>query len=150
MGKSKETFNKKEKEKKRAKQKKDKAEKMEERKANAKKGKSLDDMMAYIDENGNISSTPPDPNKRKVFKQEDMQIGVPKHIPGEDENSVRTGVVAFFNDEKGFGFINDLQTQERVFVHANNLSEPLKEGNRVNFEVEMGPKGPSAVNVKKA
>ena len=150
MGKSGETFSKKEKEKKRAKQKKDKAEKMEERKANAKKGKSLDDMMAYIDENGNISSTPPDPNKRKVFKQEDMQIGVPKHVPGEDENSVRTGVVAFFNDEKGFGFINDLQTQERVFVHANNLSEPLKEGNRVNFEVEMGPKGPSAVNVKKA
>ena len=123
---------------------------MEERKANAKKGKSLDEMMAYIDENGNISSTPPDPNKRKVFKQEDMQIGVPKHIPGEDEDPVRTGVVAFFNDEKGFGFINDLQTQERVFVHANNLSEPIKEGNRVNFEVEMGPKGPSAVNVKKA
>ncbi len=150
MGKSGETFNKKEKEKKRAKQKKDKAEKMEERKANAKKGQSLDDMMAYIDENGNISSTPPDPNKRKVFKQEDMQIGVPKHIPGEDEGSVRTGVVAFFNDEKGFGFINDLQTQERVFVHANNLSEPLKEGNRVSFEVEMGPKGPSAINVQKA
>jgi cold shock CspA family protein len=150
MGKSGETFNKKEKEKKRAKQKKDKAEKMEERKANVKKGKSLDEMMAYIDENGNISSTPPDPNKKKVFKQEDMQIGVPKHVPGEDEDPVRTGVVAFFNDEKGFGFINDLQTQERVFVHANNLSEPIKEGNRVNFEVEMGPKGPSAVNVKKA
>ncbi len=150
MGKSGETFNKKEKEKKRAKQKKDKAEKMEERKANVKKGKSLDEMMAYIDENGNISSSPPDPNKKKVFKQEDMQIGVPKHVPGEDEDPVRTGVVAFFNDEKGFGFINDLQTQERVFVHANNLSEPIKEGNRVNFEVEMGPKGPSAVNVKKA
>ena len=150
MGKSGETFNKKEKEKKRAKQKKDKAEKMEERKANVKKGKSLDEMMAYIDENGNISATPPDPNKRKVFKQEDMQIGVPKHVPGEDEDPVRTGVVAFFNDEKGFGFINDLQTQERVFVHANNLSEPIKEGNRVNFEVEMGPKGASAVNVKKA
>ena len=104
MGKSGETFNKKEKEKKRAKQKKDKAEKMEERKANVKKGKSLDEMMAYIDENGNISSTPPDPNKKKVFKQEDMQIGVPKHVPGEDENPIRTGVVAFFNDEKGFGF----------------------------------------------
>ena len=150
MAKSKETFSKKEKEKKRLKKQRDKVEKMKERKINAKKGKTLEDMMAYVDENGNISSTPPDPNKRKVFKQEDMQIGVPKHIPGEDENSVRTGVVAFFNDEKGFGFINDLQTQERVFVHANNLSEPLKEGNRVNFEVEMGPKGPSAVNVKKA
>ena len=150
MGKSGETFNKKEKEKKRAKQKQDKAEKMEERKANAKKGKSLDEMMAYIDENGNISSTPPDPKKKKVFNQEVMVIGVPKHIPGSEEDAVRTGVVAFFNDEKGFGFINDLQTQERVFVHANNLSEPLKEGNRVSFEVEMGPKGPSAVNVKKA
>ena len=148
MGKSGETFNKKEKEKKRAKQKQDKAEKMEERKANAKKGKSLDEMMAYIDEDGNISSTPPDPSKKKVFRQEDMQIGVPKYI-AEDE-PIRTGVVAFFNDEKGFGFINDLQTQERVFVHANNLSEPIKEGNRVNFEVEMGPKGPSAINVKKA
>ena len=150
MAKSQETFGKKEKQKNKLKHRQDKLEKMEERKANAKKGKTLEEMMAYIDENGNISSTPPDPNKRKVFKQEDMQIGVPKHIPGEDENSVRTGVVAFFNDEKGFGFINDLQTQERVFVHANNLSEPLKEGNRVNFEVEMGPKGPSAVNVKKA
>ena len=150
MGRSGETFGKKEKEKKRAKDRQEKQEKMEERKANAKKGKSLEDMMAYIDENGNISSSPPDPKKKKVFNQEDMIIGVPKHIPGSEEDAVRTGVVAFFNDEKGFGFINDLQTQERVFVHANNLSEPIKEGNRVNFEVEMGPKGPSAVNVKKA
>ena len=69
MGKSQETFGKKEKEKKKLKQRQDKQEKMEERKANAKKGKSLDEMMAYIDENGNISSTPPDPRKKKVFKQ---------------------------------------------------------------------------------
>ena len=52
MAKSKETFNKKEKEKKRLKQKQEKMEKMQERKANATKGKSLEDMMAYIDENG--------------------------------------------------------------------------------------------------
>jgi hypothetical protein len=38
---------------------------MQERKANAKKGKTLEEMMAYIDKNGNISSTPPDPRKRK-------------------------------------------------------------------------------------
>jgi hypothetical protein len=76
MGRSQETFNKKEKEKKRAKQRQDKAEKMEERKANGKKGKSLDDMMAYIDENGNISSTPPDPRKKKIFNSDDVQIGV--------------------------------------------------------------------------
>ncbi len=77
MAKSQETFGKKEKQKKRAKQRQDKAEKMEDRKANAKKGKSLEEMMAYIDENGNISSIPPDPRKKKIFNQEDMQIGVP-------------------------------------------------------------------------
>ena len=121
---------------------------MEERKANAKKGKSLDEMMAYIDENGNISDTPPDPKKMKVFKQEDINIGVPK-FEEREEDLIRTGVVTYFNNDKGFGFINDLQTQERVFVHVNQLSEPLKEGDKLTFEVEMGPKGPSAINVKK-
>src|SRR5687768_16214248 len=114
MAKSKDTFGKKEKEKKRLKDRKDKQEKMDERKANAKKGKSLDEMMAYIDENGNISSTPPDPRKKKTFNQEDMQIGVPKQEPTNPEDLIRTGVVTFFNSAKGFGFINDLQTQERV------------------------------------
>lgn len=149
MAKSKETFGKKEKEKKRLKERQEKHEKMEERKANARKGKSLDEMMAYIDEDGNISSTPPDPKKKKVFKPEDMQIGVPKYVASEEE-AIRTGIVAFFDEAKGFGFINDLQTKERVFVHINQLSGPLSEGNKVSYEVEMGPKGPMAVNVKKA
>jgi len=149
MAKSKETFDKKEKEKKRAKQRQNKAEKMEERRANAKKGKSLEDMMAYIDENGNISSTPPDPRMKKVFKQEDMQIGVPKYDPADAPDPVRTGVVTFFNDTKGFGFIKDMQTQESVFVHVNQLSERISENDKVNFEVQMGPKGASAINVKK-
>jgi cold shock CspA family protein len=149
MGKSQETFGKKEKEKKKLKQRQDKQEKMEERKANAKKGKSLDEMMAYIDENGNISSTPPDPRKKKVFKQEDMQIGVPKQEEGDPADIIRTGVITFFNNDKGFGFIKDLQTQESVFVHINQLDGPVKENEKVSFEVEMGPKGPNAVNVKK-
>ncbi len=149
MAKSQETFGKKEKQKKKLKERQDKKEKMEERKANAKKGKSLDEMMAYLDENGNISSTPPDPNKRVVFKAEDMQIAVPKQQAPDPEDAFRTGVVTFFNDDKGFGFINDLQTQERVFVHVNQLSEPIRENDKVRFEVEMGPKGPSALRVKK-
>ncbi|MEP6676041.1 MAG: cold shock domain-containing protein [Ferruginibacter sp.] len=150
MARSQETFGKKEKEKKRLKQRQDKQEKKEERKANGTKARSLDDMMAYIDENGNISSTPPDPNKKKVFKQEDMQIAVPKYVPGEEADAVRTGIVTFFNDAKGFGFIRDLQTQESVFVHINQLSAPVKENEKVSFEVQMGPKGASAVNVQKA
>jgi cold shock CspA family protein len=149
MGKSQETFNKKEKEKKKIRQRLDKAEKMEERKANAKKGKSLDEMMAYIDENGNISSTPPDPKKKKIFKQEDMQIGVPKPMEAGPGEAIRSGVVSFFNDTKGFGFIKDLQTQDSIFVHINQLSEPIRENDKVTFEVERGFKGLNAVNVKK-
>lgn len=149
MAKSKETFGKKEKEKKKQKQKQDKREKMEERKANTKKGKSLDEMMAYIDENGDISSTPPDPKKKRVFRSEDMQIGVPKGTEDDSVQAVRTGVINYFNESKGFGFINDLQTQERVFVHINALLERVQEGDKVDFEVESGPKGLNALQVKK-
>src|SRR5688500_20319403 len=107
MGRSQQSFNKKEKEKKRAKQRQDKEEKMQQRKADLKKGKSLDEMMAYIDEDGNISATPPDPTKKKVFNHEDIEIGVPQH-QASDEDPVRSGVATFFNDEKGVGFINYL------------------------------------------
>ncbi len=148
MSKSKETFGKKEKEKKKLKQRQEKQEKMEERKANAKKGKSLDEMMAYIDEDGNLSSTPPDPKKRKVFNLEDINTGVPPPKPNED--TVRTGIISFFNEAKGYGFIKDLTTQESIFVHVNQLSEPVKENNKVSFEVEHGAKGLNAINVKKS
>jgi cold shock CspA family protein len=149
MGKSQETFGKKEKEKKRAKQRQDKAEKMEERKANAKKGKTLEEMMAYVDEDGNISATPPDPKRKKVFRQEEIQIGIPKHDPANEPDPIRTGVVTFFNDAKGFGFIKDLQTQESIFVHVKQLLERISENDKVVFEVEMGHKGPNAIQVKK-
>ena len=152
MAKSQETWNKKEREKKKQKSKQDKQEKKLERKQNAgSEGKSLDDMMAYIDENGNITSTPPDPTKkRKVINAEDIEVGVPKQRPVDPADLIRKGTVSFFNESKGYGFIQDLQSQERVFVHVNGLTEAIKENNKVTFEVEMGPKGPSAVNVKKA
>jgi cold shock CspA family protein len=76
-------------------------------------------------------------------------IGVPKQEPVNEADLIRTGVVTFFNDAKGFGFIKDLVTQESVFIHVNQLQEPIKENEKVIFEVEMGPKGPSAINVKK-
>ncbi len=152
MAKSQETWNKKEREKKKQKSKQDKQEKKLERKQNAgTEGKSLDDMMAYIDENGNITSIPPDPTKkRKVINAEDIEVGVPKQRPVDPADLIRKGTVSFFNESKGYGFIQDLQSQERVFVHVNGLTEAIKENNKVTFEVEMGPKGPSAVNVKLA
>src|SRR6185312_3014683 len=148
MSKSQETWSKKEREKKKQKDRKDKLERKQERKENAKEGKSFDDMLAYIDENGNLSSTPPDPAKMKRVKLEDIQIAVPKQVPGEGMDAVRKGKVTFFNESKGYGFIRDLETQESIFVHANGLINQIKENNTVTFEVEMGPKGPGAVNVR--
>jgi cold shock CspA family protein len=147
LARSTETFNKKEREKKRQKKSLDKKEKAQDRKANATKGKSLEDMMAYIDEYGNISSTPPDPTRKLKVNSQDIQIAVPKQ-ENIVEDIVRTGIVAFFNEAKGYGFIKDMQTQESIFVHANALTEPIKENNKVTFEVEPGQKGPTAVRVK--
>jgi cold shock CspA family protein len=149
MGRSLETFSKKEREKKKAIKQKDKKEKAEERKANSDKGKSLDDMMAYIDENGNITSTPPDPARRRKIVAEDIQIAVPKQADLDPADLIRNGIVTFFNESKGFGFIRDLQSQESVFVHINGLEQPIQENDKVTFETQQGPKGLGAVKVKK-
>jgi cold shock CspA family protein len=149
MAKSQATYSKKENEKKRLKKQKDKQEKKEERQANAKKGLKLEDMMAYVDENGNISSTPPDPSKKKVINTEDIQIGISRQEDIIDENPVKKGTVTFFNDSKGYGFIKNTDTQDSIFVHANGLITQIKEGDKVTFEVEMGQKGPTAVKVSK-
>jgi cold shock CspA family protein len=141
-----ETWNKKEREKKKRQIKKEKAERKQERKEN-KSSSDLESMYAYLDENGNLSSKPPDPRKKIVVNVEDIELGVPKHETNP-EDLIRTGIVTFFNTEKGYGFIKDLITQESVFVHINALTEPIKENNKVSFEVEMGAKGANAVNVK--
>jgi cold shock CspA family protein len=149
MGKPTETFSKKEKEKKRLKKQQDKREKAEDRKANSDKGKSLDEMMAYVDENGNITSTPPDPSKRKKVIAENIQIGVAKQEAVDPADLIRNGTITFFNESKGYGFIKDLQTQESIFVHINGLVDPVKENDKVTFETEQGQKGLNAIKVKK-
>ena len=147
MGRSQESFNKKDVRNKKEKKRKEKEKKREARREAEKKG-SLDDMIAYVDEHGNITETPPDPDKKTEVKLEDIVIGIPSRDDDRDLDPVRKGTVTFFNESKGFGFIRDLETKESVFVHANNLLEEIKEGNIVSFEVEMGPKGPSAILVK--
>jgi cold shock CspA family protein len=142
-----ETWNKKEREKKKRQLKKEKQERRQERKENSKLGHDPESMYAYLDENGNLSSKPPDPKKKIEIKVEDIEIGVPKH-EDSPEDLIRTGTVTFFNNDKGYGFIKDQETQQSVFVHINSLSEPVKENNKVSFEVEMGPKGANAINVK--
>lgn len=142
------TWNKRERENKKQQERKQKEERRLERKENAKKGKGIDDMMAYIDENGNISSTPPDPRRKIVINAEDIEIGVPKQKAINPEDLIRKGTVTFFNHEKGYGFIKDAQTGESIFVHINSSADELKEHTKVIFEVEHGPRGLNAINVK--
>lgn len=148
MGRSTETFSKKEREKKKLKKQQEKREKSDDRKTNAVKGQSLDEMMAYVDANGNITSIPQDPGMRREVLAENIQINTPKQEDIEMD-IVRNGTVAFFNESKGFGFIKDLQTQESIFVHMSAVTEHIKENDKVTFEVEQGPKGPTATKVKK-
>ncbi|MBS1529247.1 MAG: cold shock domain-containing protein [Bacteroidetes bacterium] len=149
MAKSSETFNKKEKEKKRLKKQQDKKERAEERRANGSKGKSLEDMMAYVDADGNITSTPPDPSKRRQISADDIQIGVPKQVDMPDD-TLRTGTITMFNEAKGFGFIRDAASQESIFVHISAITGQVRENDKVTFETSQGPKGLTATNVKKA
>ena len=150
MAKSQQSFNKKEKEKKRRKKRQEKLERRAQRKLEKEETgkKTFEEMLSYVDEDGNLTTEKPDPTKKKkIIKAEDIILGATPRDNTPVE-TVRKGKVKFFNDEKGFGFILDLITQDTVFVHVNSLSETIQENDRVTFEVEMGPKGPNAVNVK--
>jgi cold shock protein len=58
------------------------------------------------------------------------------------------GTVKFFNNAKGFGFITPEDGGKDVFVHVNGLVDEINEGDKVNYDVEEGPKGLNAINVK--
>lgn len=147
MASSQETYNKRDKEKKRLKKRLDKEQKIAERKANA-QSNGPGNMIAYVDEYGQITDTPPDPSNRRKVDASTIEIGVPKREAIE-AMAVRTGKVEFFNTSKGFGFIKENDTQEKFFVHVNNLTEEIKENDLVTFEIERTFKGMNAVRVKK-
>jgi len=57
------------------------------------------------------------------------------------------GTVKFFNESKGFGFINDEEANKEYFVHVTGLVDEIREGDEVQFDLEEGKKGLNAVNV---
>lgn len=59
-----------------------------------------------------------------------------------------TGTVKFFNESKGFGFIKHDGTGQETFVHVSGLKDQVKENDRVEFELQEGRKGMTAVNVR--
>lgn len=147
MGRSQETFGKKEVRNKNEKKRKEKEQKRARKKTEGKK-KSFDDMIAYVDQFGMISSTPPDPEKNVAIDADSIELGPTRNRSESPADLLRKGVITFFNDSKGYGFIRDLATNESIFVHANNLLETVKENNVVVFEIGKGLKGITAMNVR--
>lgn len=138
------SFSKKENFKKKVQKAKEKAQKREERKTVNNKGKSLDDMIMYVDANGQLTSTPPDNSSVEEFDINNIQLGA---APIEAEELVKTGIITFLS-EKGYGFITEDSSKENVFFHTNNATEVLKKGNKVSYEKEKSPKGFSAIDIK--
>ncbi len=147
MARSRETYSKKEVRNKKEKKRKEKEKKRLEKKEHETKS-GLDDMIAYVDEFGNITDTPPDPDEKEEVKAEDIEVSVPPKEKEDEADPIRKGVVTFFNDAKGYGFIKDKESGENIFFHINNTVDEIHEQNIVSFEVEKGPKGLSALHVK--
>lgn len=137
------SFNKREVEKNKQQKRKEKLEKKTERKNNP--TNSFDDMIAYVDENGVITDTPPTQRPKHEVDLEDIVISVPKREDVDDP--ILNGRVEFFNPDKGYGFIKQIGTTDKFFFHISNAPAGLIEGNMITFELERGQKGMNAVNI---
>lgn len=144
MGRSKETFGKKEVRNKQLKKRKDKEKRKLEKKELGKQ--SIDEMIAYVDDNGIISSTPPDLSNKEEIDVNSIEIGVPKKELRED-NTPNQGTVTKFDESKGYGFIVDSMTKNSIFFHISDCDFNIKTGNLVEFETEKGHNGLKAKNV---
>lgn len=139
------SFGKRENEKKRQAKRLDKQKRKEERKAGGKA--SLDEMFAWVDEDGNLTSTPPEEREKRKsnIKLEDVEIATPKKE--KEEIQPLKGRVEHFNESKGYGFIKDTSSTEKYFFHISSAPDGIKEGNMVNFELERGTRGINAVKI---
>jgi cold shock CspA family protein len=128
----------------------EKQQRKEKRKSNS-KGGSLDEMLAYVDENGVITTTPPEIGKKKeLIDVESIAVSTPRREEVIESEVVHIGKVDFFNMSKGFGFIKDKGNADNYFFHKSNAAEGVSEGDMVFFDLEQGPRGINAVNVRPA
>ena len=109
---------------------------------------SFEDMIAYVDENGVITDTPPTTNE----KPQEIDIStIEVSTPRKTDEPVITeyeGRVEFFNTSKGYGFIKNLKNAEKYFFHVSGLQDEVTDGNLVTFKLERGPRGMNAVEIK--
>ena len=130
------TFGKRENEKKKQAKRLEKQKRREERQAGG---------SSSLDENGNITDTPPQLRPKVEIQLEDIVIATPKKedIAAEPLK----GRVEYFNTEKGYGFIKDLASTEKYFFHISSAPEGIGEGRIVLFELMRGTRGMNAVKI---
>src|SRR5690554_1640170 len=147
MAKSQQTYNKKEKEKAKLKKREEKQKRKDARRAEKSSGIEF----AYVDHDGNLTDTPPDPSLKVEIDHEDIVLGVPPLEEGEREaiDPVRKGKVSFYDSSKGFGFIVDNENNEKYFTHVSGIIDEIAENDNVSFELEKGQRGMNAVKVQK-
>ncbi|WP_353097249.1 cold shock domain-containing protein [Empedobacter brevis] len=133
---------KKENSKKKALKKIEKRNKRETRKDNNNKGKSLEEMIVYVDVLGNFTDVPP----HLQNKEEDLLNN--KHLQSEKDAYIE-GVVDVYNESKGFGFIKVANSTNKIFFHFKESKELLKVGDNVRFKKEITEKGFRAIQITK-
>ena len=108
---------------------------------------SFEEMIAWVDEHGNLTDVPPEERARKAqeVKLEDIVISTPKKT--EVEEAPLRGRVEYFNASKGYGFIKDLATTEKYFFHITAAPAEIAEGRTVTFELERSARGMNATHI---
>ncbi len=146
MARSKESFGKKEVRNKQAKKRKEKAERRLQKKEQKASGKGDDDMFAYVDEFGVISSTPPVPRTEEelALEQKKYERNTNFLVAGNSGS----GTITKLFMQKGFGFITDKDTNESLYMHLNDCIDKVNVGDQVSYIIEKGVKGFKAQEIK--
>lgn len=108
--------------------------------------RSFEEMLAYVDENGNLHSTPQDMNPKEEIDASAIETSVPKKTE-EEEALPLTGRIEHFNTSRGYGFIKDAGSSEKYFFHITSAPDGIAEGDNVTFEIERGTRGMNAVRI---
>lgn len=107
--------------------------------------RSFEEMLAYVDENGVLHSTPQDGPKEDIDASA-IAVSVSKQ-EAPAEVLPLSGRIEHFNTSKGYGFVKDTGSCEKYFFHITSAPSNIAEGDKVTFELERGTRGMNAVRI---
>ena len=109
--------------------------------------RSFEEMLAYVDENGILHSTPEGVKPKEEIDASEIEISIPKKGEAEEVLPLN-GRIEHFNVSRGYGFIKDLDGNEKYFFHvSNNSLADISENDIVTFDLERGLRGMNAINI---